>query len=52
MSDSGYWEDRLCNQNRERRAFGSDTYDSRKLAPIADKNLEGTPDEGEIVKPS
>jgi len=49
MSD--YWTDKLIYERRMERAFGSEMVASRKLAPIADKNLEGTPDEGEIVKP-
>lgn len=49
MSD--YWTDKLINERRMRRAFGDEMVDSIKLAPIADKELEGTPDEGEIVKP-
>ena len=49
MSD--YWTDKLIYERRMERAFGSEMVASRNLAPIADKNLEGTPDEGEIVKP-
>ena len=49
MSD--YWTDKLIYERRMRRAFGDEMVDSRKLTPIADKSLEGTPDEGEIVKP-
>ena len=49
MSD--YWTDKLIYERRMERAFGSEMVASRKLAPIADKELEQTPDEGEIVKP-
>ena len=49
MSD--YWTDKLINERRMRRAFGDEMVDSIKHAPKADKELEGTPDEGEIVKP-
>ncbi len=49
MSD--YWTDKLIYERRMERAFGSEMVASRKLIPIADKSLEQTPDEGEIVKP-
>ena len=49
MSD--YWTDKLIYERRMERAFGKEFTSSRKLTPIADKGLESTPDEGEIVKP-
>ena len=49
MSD--YWTDKLIEERRMRRHFGDEMVDSLRLSPIADKALEGTPDEGEIVKP-
>jgi hypothetical protein len=51
MSD--YWTDKLIEERRMRRAFGDEMVDSLRFPqPIADKNLEGTPDENQILKPS
>ena len=48
MSDE--YIDYLVYERRMERAFGKEFTASRKLAPIAHKDFEGTPDEGEIVK--
>ena len=48
MSDE--YIDYLVYERRMERAFGSEMVASRKLLPIADKSLEGTSDEGKIVK--
>jgi len=48
MSDE--YIDYLVYQRRMERAFGSEMVASSKLLPIANKDFEGTPDEGEIVK--
>ena len=45
-----YWDDRLIEKARMRRAFGSEMVDSMHLNPIGDKSLEGTPDEGMITQ--
>lgn len=50
MSDE--YIDYLVYERRMERAFGKEFTASRKLSPIADKSLEGTPDEGKIVKDS
>ena len=50
MSDE--YIDYLEYEGRMERAFGKEFTASRKLSPIADKSLEGTPDEGESVKDS
>jgi hypothetical protein len=49
MSDE--YIDYLVYERRMERAFGKEFTASRKLLPpIANKDFEGTPDEGEIVK--
>ena len=49
MSDE--YIDYLVYERRMERAFGKEfTVDTMHLTPIANKDFEGTPDEGKIVK--
>ena len=45
-----WYEEKMMEERRMRRACGNEFVDTMHLAPIANKDFEGTPDEGEIVK--
>ena len=45
-----WYEEKMMEERRMRRAFGDEFVDTMHLTPIANKDFEGTPDEGKIVK--
>ena len=47
---SNWYEEKMMEERRMRRAFGNEFVDTMRMHPIANKDFEGTPDEGEIVK--
>lgn len=47
---SNWYEEKMMEERRMRRAFGNEFVDTMRLTPIANKDFEGTPDEGKIVE--
>ena len=45
-----WYEEKMMEERRMRRAFGNEFVDTMRLHPIANKDFEKSPDEGEIVK--
>lgn len=45
-----WYEEKMMEERRMRRAFGDEFVDTMRLHPIANKEFTGGPDENKIVK--